>query len=285
MADIDPATFRTALLDHGAVLLRSAVPDSIIGPLRAEIDAMMDHYAVIPQSVIDREFRFEPGYLLSHWDERLRLGTYYNQDLITFSQGRHSLFDVLRGSGLAALTELAFPEKLVWENFVTNVRRVYPAGSAADRRAAPLTIHVDAQFHQHDTLGINFWTPLISVGQFRPSLQVLPLGIEDTKKFLDYSEVGHVDVEDKLASMNHFRCDRMEPSCLEAAGLIDQFWMPTLDAGDVLAFSNFTMHATYVRPDMTLPRTSIEARILLKERPFGDLRESASDPSANAASH
>ena len=279
MADIDPATFRNAMTEQGAVLIRSAVPPAIIEPLAAEVEAMMDHYSAIPKAVIARESRYELPMIAAFWKDRYDKATHYNQDLITFSKGRFSLFDVLRGSGLAMLAEQAFPDRLVWENFISNVRRVYPVQSEDVRGDAPLHIHVDAQFHQHTSLGINFWTPLTPAGLDSPGIQVLPLGVERTRKYLDYSETGHDDVVQVLASQHHFRCERMELAALDAVGLLEQFWAPEMDPGDVLAFTNFTMHASYVEAGMTLPRTSIEARVLLHDRSAGTTQV-ASDPSA-----
>jgi hypothetical protein len=267
------------IIESGAVLIRSAVPDTILAPLAAEIDAMMDHYSAIPKSVVDRENRYEDRNIAAHWVQRYKHATHYNQDLITFSKGKYSLFDVLRGSGLAALAEKSFPDKLIWENFITNVRRVAPVFSEHKRGDAPLHVHVDAQFHQHNILGINFWTPLSSAGTDRPGIQVLPLGVEQTKEYLDYSEAGHPDITQDR-NQQHFRTERMEPSALQAAGLADKFWAPAMQPGDVLAFTNFTMHASYVKPEMSVPRTSIEARVLLLDRAGQNTSQSASDPSA-----
>jgi hypothetical protein len=40
-------------------------------------------------------------------------------------------------------------------------------------------------------------------------------------------------------------------------------WAPEFEKGDILAFTNFTTHATHYLPEMTQPRSSVEVRISL----------------------
>jgi hypothetical protein len=49
-------------------------------------------------------------------------------------------------------------------------------------------------------------------------------------------------------------------------GLLKYVWAPQFEKGDILAFTNFTMHATHCLPTMTLPRASVEVRVNLLNR-------------------
>lgn len=260
----DPQVFRRAMLDHGTVLLRQAVPLAVIEPLAQATQAMLAHYDAIPPDLIRREMEFEEPGRRNVWREILNDGVHYNPDMIVFTQGRRNLFEPLRRSRLRALVEAAWPEKTLRENFVTNVRRVFP-GEPQGYADMPLSPHVDAMFHQHDVLGINFWTPLTPAGGDAPGLAVVPASVEEIKAHLAYDEHGYERRADDHGQMHHFRYDRLAPDAMEASGMTARFERPVLQPGDVLAFTNFTIHATAIAPAMTRPRTSIEVRVLLLE--------------------
>lgn len=262
---VSPEVFRKAIISHGSVILRNAVPDSLIIPLGDAVEAMMKHYDAIPAEIIRREMEFDEAARQNVWREILNDGVHYNADLVTFSQGRHSLFDPLRRTRLQTLLEEGWPEKLVRENFVTNVRRIYSRDSSgyAD---TPLEPHIDAMFHQHDNLGINFWTPLTDAGIDQPGLAVMPMGVEETQAFVEYNPDGYERASHDHANMHLFRYQKLEPQALRDAGLADRFIRPKMRRGDILAFTNYTIHATSMEPHMTKCRTSIEVRVLLYER-------------------
>jgi len=245
------------MLRHGAIVLRNAVPRAVLDPISDCIASMLEHYDQIPKEVIIRETEFEFPGKQQEWREIMIDGVHYNLDLVAFSQGRHSLFDPFRKSGLSDLTREAWPEMEVRENFITNVRRVFSA-EATGYGDSPLSAHVDAQFHQHDLLGINFWTPLTDAGIDQPGLAVVPMGVEETRAYLEYNPEGYERTDQDIGLMHHFRTRKLESDDLAA-----RFVRPQLRPGDVLAFTNYTIHATSVLPHMTKSRTSIEMRVLL----------------------
>jgi hypothetical protein len=110
-------------------------------------------------------------------------------------------------------------------------------------------------------LSINFWTPLVACGVDAPGLKVIPLGVAKTKSYLEYNSDGHQLQAGDFAYMAKFRCSKMELAALEEHDLIKRVWAPEFNAGDVLAFTNFTMHATHHTKTMSNPRTSVEVRI------------------------
>jgi hypothetical protein len=261
LSELDPRDFRERLLQHGTVLIRNAISAEALGPVSLSIAAMLDHYDQIPEDVILRETEFEVPYKKEEWREILVDGVHYNMDLVAFSQGRHSLFEPLRNSRLSSLVREAWPEMEVRENFISNIRRVF-SREATGYGDAPLTSHVDAQFHQHELLGINFWTPLTDAGINEPGLAIVPMGVEDTRAFLEYNPEGYERTEHDFSFMHLFRTKKYENEELKA-----RFVRPQMHPGDVLAFTNFTIHATSLQPHMTKSRTSIEMRVLLLDKP------------------
>ena len=237
---ITPSEFRSRMLSAGVILLRGAVSDEIILPIADEIERMMDHFDGIPAEVLQREMESEDAYRRSILLQILKSGVHYNYDLVVFSRGRHSLYDPIRKSLL---------------------------GQAGLRNSTgysdmPLTAHVDAMFHGHDRLGINFWLPLTTAGKERPGLALVPMGVEETKIYLEYNAEGYEPREPDFASMNHFRTEKLELESWREAGMT--FVKPHMNPGDALAFTNFTIYATYIHEAMTHPRTSIEGRMLVE---------------------
>ena len=106
----------------------------------------------------------------------------------------------------------------------------------------PLDLHVDAQFFYTDRPSINFWTPLTTCGKDTPGLQVVLLEVEETKTYLEYNEAGYEPRPTDINYMWKFRCDKMQFTSLCDHDLVK--WAPEFNKGDILAFTNFTMHGT-----------------------------------------
>lgn len=263
---VTPEKFRAVLEQHGVILLRNAVRQEVLQPVANAAFQMIDHFNAIPRDVIEREIAFDSDSVRTEWRQKLGHGLHYNMDLINFTQGRHSLFDPLRKSGLLDMAAEAWPETLAQENYVSPLHRIYPEGRTEGYAGASLHMHVDAAFHQFNLLCLNFWTPLTKAGGDRPGLQVLPMGIADSKAYMEFKSEGHADAGQQQANFSRFRVHKAELEALEEAGLLHALWRPTLEPGDVLVFTNFTIHGTWSEPGMSDQRTSIEARVLLHPR-------------------
>jgi hypothetical protein len=120
---------------------------------------------------------------------------------------------------------------------------------------------VDAQFHYIHELSINFWTPLTACGKDSPGLEVILLGVQETRDYLEFNEAGYEPGPDDIALMHHFRWNKARLDKLKESGLAKHIWAPEFEEGDILAFTNFTMHATHYLPGMKTPRTSVEVRV------------------------
>ncbi len=89
------------------------------------------------------------------------------------------------------------------------------------------------------------------------------LGVDQTKEYLEFNPSGYDPEPEDIDNMRYFHCRKEQLAELKANDLSDLVWTPTFEKGDVLAFTNFTMHATHLLPGMTKPRTSVEVRVSL----------------------
>ena len=171
-----------------------------------------------------------------------------------------SYFDIIRSNGLWDLTARAFPESDITESIAASSRRV-TTGELRSFFDRPLDLHVDSQYFYTDRFSINFWTPLTACGKNAPGLTVLLIGVRETRDYLEFNETGYEPGPGDIAHMHKFRCSKMQLEVLQEHELLRYKWSPEFEKGDILAFTNLTMHATHYLPSMTQPRTSIEVRV------------------------
>lgn len=97
---------------------------------------------------------------------------------------------------------------------------------------------------------INCWIPLNSCGLLAPSLEVMPVGLQE------------------MLPLDPLRAERAPlyaEYALDEAAVIAEFgpeylWHPVFHPGDVLLMNAWLPHRTYLRPQMQQPRLSLEIR-------------------------
>ena len=254
---VEPEAFRNLMLGRGAVMLRGAADPQLLESIDRKLDELFDQL----DNLSDEQ--------LASDDPRIR--EYIKRSFVpdpTFKSVAHmSYFDIIRSSGLWDFTARAFPEANITESVAASSRRV-TAGELQSFYDRPLELHVDAQFFYTDKFSINFWTPLSACGTDAPGLTVMLKGVQETKDYLEFNEAGYEPRSGDIAHMRKFRCGKMRMEALQEHELLSYKWSPTFEKGDILAFTNFTMHATHYLPSMTQPRTSIEVRVDLPTFPF-----------------
>jgi hypothetical protein len=124
------------------------------------------------------------------------------------------------------------------------VRQIAPGGDIQS-----LPFHQDQSVLQKPVL--NVWVPLDPCGTTSPSLEVV---VTASRRLLDVSG----DPFDTIP-VERVRLD--EDAVLAAHGR-QYLWHPPLGPGDALVFSGTTIHRTYVTPNMTQPRMSVEVRLV-----------------------
>jgi hypothetical protein len=260
----DAAEFRRLLLSRGAVMLRNAADPELLDQIKQRLEGMFAQYASVPADELQRRAESQDPVERDFW-EQIKLSHIFDR---TFKpHAGISFFDVIRKSGLWEFASRAFPETAITESAVCNCRRMID-GDLRKFVDRPIEFHVDAQFFYVHQLSVNFWTPLVDCGVTAPGLKVVTLGVRDTMKYLEFNEDGYEPKPNDIAHMHKFRCEKMDLQRLNADGLGDCIWAPEFRKGDILAFTNFTMHATHYLPAMTQPRTSVEVRIDLPTARF-----------------
>jgi hypothetical protein len=261
---LGPEEFRELILGRGAIMLRNAADPQLLDKIQQSLVDLFSQYADIPSSEFERHLASEDPVERDFW-EQIKLSHLFDRTFKPFAG--YSYFDIIRESGLWDFAGQAFPETELIESAVCNCRRMTETHlpQFCDQ---PISFHVDSQFFYDEKLSINFWTPLVACGVTAPGLKVVLIGVQETKDYLEYNANGYEPGPDDIARMNKFRCHKMSMDSLEANGLLESIWAPEFNKGDVLAFTNFTMHATHYSRTMTQPRTSVEVRVDLPSVAF-----------------
>lgn len=122
------------------------------------------------------------------------------------------------------------------------------ASYSTPRRQSPVSPDRAVCFHQdQEFMGplqrcINVWIPLTAAGGQHPGLEIWLDGPQET--LLNFGM--EPDEREQI-------CARMRP---------EQHWKPELKAGDVLVFTHYTVHRTWMSPEMSQARYSYELRLI-----------------------
>ena len=242
-------------------MLRKAVEPLLLKSIQTPLEQSFAQYLNIPPAEFQRHLASQDPVARDFW-QQIQLGHMFDR---TFKPAAgFSFFEIVRSSGLWSFTALAFPESLLEESSVCNCRRITDSDVRQfwDR---PIEFHIDAQFFYDEKLSINFWTPLVPCGLLAPGLKVIPIGVHETRTYLEYNPDGYDPGPKDFARMHKFRCSKLEPFLLQKHGFLSQQWAPQFEVGDILAFTNFTLHATHFTDTMTEPRISVEVRVDLPD--------------------
>jgi hypothetical protein len=222
---------------HGAVLLRGGLD-------KTEIAAMLA--------------RAERAY--TGWGGRYARGELNAVERTAFEVGHVSPDDLRRDgesfavvaffvrSPLARLLATLWDGNLLFLSDNCVPRRQLSGGGEASR---PVPFHQDASFLGNAGLVLNFWIPLVACGRDAPGLEVVlehPPGIIDRDSDIhepSLADYSGIDLAED-AVMRRFSADKL--------------WHPEMQPGDVLVFSNLTVHRTYMHAGMTHDRISLEVR-------------------------
>jgi hypothetical protein len=113
-------------------------------------------------------------------------------------------------------------------------------------------LHCDQRYHQEGRFTLNFWAPLDPAGEdfASPGLEVAPLPFVDVRDYLDPDGTGAgLLIADKYS----------DNAVARVFGSV--FQRTNLAVGDVMVFTSWTLHKTYVPENVANSRLSAEIRL------------------------
>jgi hypothetical protein len=159
------------------------------------------------------------------------------------TDGVISFYDLISDPAFHALLAGAFPGLTFRSSIVAHCRRM-PA-----TRSTPIGLHCDIRYHRDGPFALNFWTPLDPAGeQFGTSgLEVWPVGYE---RMISYFGEGTSALDDD---------GKFSPSSIESE--FGPGMSTNIDVGDIMVFTSWTLHRTYVPQNVRADRLSAEIRL------------------------
>lgn len=194
-----------------------------------------------------RDTQFARGELPQNFLENMyQYGHILLEDLDYPGGPAFSLLHVFAKSRIVQLLKAYFCGKLALFGNNCAPRRQRPNGINA-----PTPYHQDSSFMGSQFVVLNTWCPLVACNDgHAPGLEVVlePL----TQRILP----------PHASNPNLNRYEQMELAAdwVESTYGVNKIWHPELSPGDALIFSSFTIHRTYLTPEMSGERISLEFR-------------------------
>jgi hypothetical protein len=252
----DARTFRSALLERGGILLRNAIHPNKVAFFKAQLlDPALAFYSDLTEEQIEAQSpeRWWGGANpMSFYQYQLRHGYVSDVMLAQATGGVGSYYDLISDPRFHELVSLAFPGRAFRRSPVAHCRRVKDRDPGKGW-AKPETMHCDLRYHRDTLFALNFWVPFEPSGEAHrsPGLEIAAVDLRTVASYLEYDP--HTS-----ALFNEAKFER---SIIVAAFGEQCMSRPVLAPGDVLVFTNWTLHGTYLSPLMTRGRLSAEVRL------------------------
>lgn len=228
-AEALPDVFLQNIKTEGGVLLRHAIASPFIEEMRSRAFAVyeqMDCAHVAGQLPQKLEYLWKFGHIES-WD----LDT----------QEKGYIYSAFVQSPVFQLTQKLWPEGMIFIGKNCAPRRQIPNSEVS----TPVPYHQDESFLNASCLVLNFWIPLVDAGLDAPGLEIVCEGMDKLITMPKNSFSSYDDIKVSPSFMKQY--DK-------------KIWHPEVRAGDALVFSNYTLHKTYITPEMQKTRIAIEMR-------------------------
>ena len=221
---------------NGFVLLRGAVPAHKVQRYREALDAIYRQYDVSPG-----DFAAFPAAQV----EAIRQGDV--SPSIFAALAGFTLEEYFRGRTLRALVKAEI------KRAVPDLSTFMTVSPKPDFAIGGLALHTDGIIQGTAASVIALWSPLHACGVDAPGLAVLPASKE---RVIDYLRR---KFPDKTIPGWCSTTEWNDTGAFDAMTLRDEFgdpWTPAMQPGDVMIFSNWTIHGSYVTPAMTKRRSA-----------------------------
>jgi hypothetical protein len=229
---------RSAILNHGSIIVRGLVGQDRVDRLVADIDRAFDAYDAyrenrdIPdrdawfqpfkyeQSFVERQFRREAGGVLA----------------VDSPRALFDLVDTFEETGVGTLVREYFAEPPALLAKKWTLRRT-------SHEAGPSDWHQDGSFMGKDIRSLDVWVALSHCGDDAPGIDVVGRRLDEIVE--RGTEGAHLDWT-------------VGPGVVErvAEGKVVR---PIFEPGDALIFDHMNLHCTAIDPNMTRDRYAVEA--------------------------
>jgi hypothetical protein len=231
--ELTGARLLDAIETSGAAVIRGGIDPGQVRLMLARSEAVYQ----------DKEMAYRRGELTPQQRSLFKFGHIAQSDLDQ-PDARFTIIKFLLRSNLYPLLSDLWGGKLAFLRRNCVPRRQAPGPTVNEL----VPFHQDAAFLATTAPVLNFWIPLVSCGIDAPGLEVvlgnpqalLHSGAVATSKTYGAIEIAEADIVARWGR--------------------ERLWHPALAQGDVLVFSNMTIHRTYVTPAMTRSRISLEIR-------------------------
>jgi hypothetical protein len=256
MVDCKAEVFREALYSSGFIILRSAIEPKKISYFRRRVCDVLDYYGSLTESDIAKlNWRdWWPGSEIAMSTFQAQIGCINDRMLQDATKWELSFYDLISDPRLHVLKDVAFPGVAFLPSMVTHCRRV--ALEPQRGWSNPVSLHCDTRYHRDAPFALNFWTPLEPAGDlFRsPGLEIWPLGFDAVSRYLEFD----------LREWPSIKEERFSTAEQE----LGPGFRTSLDVGDLMVFTSWTLHRTYVPRNATKGRLSAEVRLKTDHIPF-----------------
>jgi hypothetical protein len=246
-SDVTPRRVRSAVFNHGSLLVRGLLPERWVAPLVHDIDGAFAGYDDAAARASNAsgdyvEFVPPPGEAVigEPWDHLIPRSWGRARGGISAVDAPHALFDVLEAldeAGVRHLVAGALGEEPALSVKKTTLRR---AGPDADTDYW----HQDGAFMGTDIRSLNVWIALSHCGREAPGLEIV---------------AGRLDgLAETGTEGARFDWSVSDDAARRAAGSAP-IVTPEFSPGDALLFDHLLLHRTAVSPSMTGTRHAIEA--------------------------
>lgn len=225
LADFDPHQLPDLLHQRGAVLLRQVLPPELLSRWLPAFETAFERSDQV----------FATGQMDAHtWSCFRQFGLVNPLDVTGFYLWIQELFRQPRLQQVLQHLFATRPWLLLTDSAV--------------RRQSPQQPRYQIHYHQdHEFLGqfeqaLNVWIPLTAAGNRQPGLELWLDGPQQVLLNLQMSQAEREAVWSSIPAT--------------------QLWQPELAAGDLIIFTHYTVHRTWVTPNMEKNRYSFEMRLI-----------------------
>jgi hypothetical protein len=236
LAEASPTLLRAALEDHGVVLLRGAIPTERIAIYRNALDEVLARY-----EAGDVAFRaFDP----------IEVAQLETGDVPPM---------IFRGlSGLTIEDYFATPtfRRLINRTLVnarSTLGSFISVSANLERSISGVPMHTDGIIQGTNKAVVAFWSPLHQCGVAAPGLRLLPASRQQVVRYLQ-EKFPTRSIPGWSSATEWNETDAFNISALERE--FGSVWVPAFDPGDVVIFTNWTIHGSFVTPQMDSRRSA-----------------------------